>query len=134
MGVKGQGVAYRLWLEVERRRSDRGMTKYDLWLAMKDLAGEGPSPARSTIDNLRDSTRPPQPRIVRALAEVLGIPWQQAQELAGLIPPGTSPAIDVREAITRSEDYNDAEKRALLGLLDVLDAKHSDRPRGQESA
>lgn len=110
------------------------MTKLDLWNAMKARAGDGPSPARSTIDNLRDSTRAPQPRIVRALADVLGIDWQEAQELAGLIPPATSPAADVRDAIERSEAYSDAEKSALLGLLDVLDAGRGTRRRSDETA
>lgn len=110
------------------------MTKLDLWNAMKAKAGDGPSPARSTIDNLRDSTRAPQPRIVRALADALGIDWQEAQELAGLIPPATSPAVDVRDAIARSESYNEQEKSALLGLLDVLDAGRDTRRRGDETA
>lgn len=131
---RGRGVAYRFWLRIERERADQGMTKTDLWNAMKARAGDGPSPARSTMDNLRDSTRAPQPRIVRALAEVLGIPWQEAQELAGLVPPATSAEVDVRDAIARSEVYNDAEKNALLGLLDVLDAGRDTRRRREESA
>ncbi len=134
VGNRGTGVAYDFWLRVERARASLGMTKTDVWNAMKARAGEGPTPARSTIDNLRDSTRAPAPRIVRALADVLDIPWDEAQELAGLVPRSGSSEIDVREAISRSLNYTNDEKLALLRLLDVLDAAKGNRSTGQESA
>lgn len=96
------------------------MTKFELWEALKAKTGEGPTPARSTIDNLETSTRAPQPRIVRALAEVLGIPWREAQELAGLVAPLATDEVDVREAIARSR-YTPQQKNALLAILDVFD-------------
>jgi hypothetical protein len=122
MRDREKGVAFRFWVRVERERNDQGMTKLGLWNAMKTRAGDGPTPARTTIDNLATSTRAPQPRIVRALADALGIPWQEAQELAGLVPPATSPTVDVRDAIARSDLYTKQEKAALLGLIDVFDA------------
>lgn len=134
VGNRGTGVAYQFWLRVERERANRGMTKTDVWNAMKARAGDGPTPARTTIDNLRDSTRAPAPRIVKALSDVLGIPWDEAQELAGLVPRSGSSEIDVRDAISRSSDYTKDEKQALLGLLDVLDAAKSNRPGRQDSA
>lgn len=110
------------------------MTKTDLWNAMKARSGDGPTPARTTLDNLRDSTRAPAPRIVRAIADVLDIPWGEAQELAGLVPRSGSSEIDVRDAISRSSSYTNDEKLALLRLLDVLDAAKGNRTTGQESA
>lgn len=105
------------------------MTKLDLWQKMKDRAGDGPSPARNTLDNLKTTTRAPQPRIVRAIADVLGIDWQLAQELAGLVPRATSTEVDVRDAIERSAAYSDRQKGALLGLLDFLDGEREDAER-----
>jgi hypothetical protein len=134
VGIRGTGIAYEFWLRVERERASRGMTKVDMWNAMKARAGDGLTPARSTIDNLRDSTRAPAPRIVKALADVLDIPWAEAQELAGLVPRSGSSEIDVRDAISRSSSYTKDEKQALLRLLDVLDAAKSNRPSGRESA
>jgi hypothetical protein len=134
MADRGRGVAYELWLRVEQERARQGLTKLDLWRRMKSALGDGPSPARTTIDNLRDSTRAPSPRIVNALADALGIDRGEAAQLAGIVPPATSAEVDVRDSIRRSATYTDEEKRALLALLDVFDAAKGQAPAADRTA
>lgn len=61
----------------------------------------------------------------------------QVLQLAGLEEPETGDrSVDVRDAIRRSPDFDEAQKRALLGLIDVLDRDRSRREsdRAVESA
>ncbi len=78
--------------------------------------------ARSTVNNLRTSTRPPLLRIVNALADAVGLDRVEAAQLAGLLPaePDAS-GISVRAAIAASPVYTQAQKDALLAMVDVLD-------------
>jgi hypothetical protein len=135
MAGRGKGVAYPLWLRVEQERIRLGLTKMELWQRMKAAApDDAPAVSRGTIDNLRDSTRAPQPRIVHALADALGIDRDEAAQLAGLVPSALSGNTSVRESIVASSVYTDAEKQVLLGLLDVLDAAKGQPGRSAESA
>ncbi|MFG2038064.1 hypothetical protein [Dactylosporangium sp. NPDC048998] len=135
MLIHGKGVAYSFWLAVEQERAAQGLTKMDLWNLLKERAGDGPTPARSTIDNLRDSTRAPQPRIVHALADTLGIDREEARRMAGLAPSQPMPGVTVRSAIEASTEYTKDEKQALLTFIDAIErAKGTSRATRAESA
>ena len=112
MDTPRHGVAHPFWLRLEQLRYERGLTKADLH--------ERSGVARTTIDNLKTSTRPPQPRIVHALAEVVGMDRTEAARLAGLLPAHT-PDVSVRDAIAASAAYTQQQKEALIAFVDVLD-------------
>lgn len=117
-----RGVAYDFWARLEKERTALGWSKFELFERVRDHVGEGPAPARSTIDNLRTSSRPPQARIVNAIADVLGIPRDEAHILANLTdPPRERGSDDVRAAIEASAVYTDAQRRMLLDLVDLID-------------
>lgn len=121
--ASGRGVAYALWRRVEDERVAQAMSKSRL--------AEAAGLPRSTIDNLETSTRPPQPRIVHALADALGIPRGAAEELAGLRRaqrPGGATDSRVRAAIEASDTYDERQKEVLLNLIDVLDEANRGRP------
>lgn len=89
----------------------------------------------TVIDNIRTSparSDAKRQRNVLTLAEAAGIPREEALQLAGLATPPAETTISVREAIHRSP-YNDVERRALLSLVDVLDASRRP-PDGDRSA
>lgn len=75
--------AARLWERVERERKRRGWTKVEL----AERTGLG----RATIDGL-NKERKPLDRTVHRLAEVLGIPLDEALQLAGLYEDRPEPA------------------------------------------
>ncbi len=106
-------MAYGFWLRLEQARYEQRLSKADLH--------ERTGIARTTIDNLQTSTRPPQPRIVHALADALGIDRTEAARLAGLLPTQHDPAVDVRAAIAASTAYTPQQKEALLATVDVFD-------------
>lgn len=113
-----RGVAYAFWLRLDQARVDQHKTQRDLVIATGIPA--------STINNLQWSTRPPQPRIVFALADALGIPHDEAKRLAGLAPPEASVDLpDVREAIrndVRRGIFTEEQGRVLLDLVAAMDA------------
>lgn len=114
MRARQGGVAYRFWWRMEAARTALEMSK-------TELAAVSGIP-RSTFDNLQTSTRPPQARIVHALADALSIPRDEADELAGL-RPGAVNATDsgVVAAIETSNVYSDEQKQLLLDLIRTID-------------
>lgn len=118
-----EGVAQAFWLRIERERIKAGWTKDRLSTETAGHTGDGRPIPRSTIDNLRTSTRAPQPRIVHALADAVKLDRGEAEELAGLIPPTVRPGqMSVRQAIEASPLFSDAQKRALLETVDAMEA------------
>lgn len=114
MVQRQRGVAYDFWLRLEQARVHNQLTKADLH--------ERSGIARTTIDNLRTSTRTPQARIVHALADAVGLDRDEANRLAGLIPPERTEADStVRNAIATSTVYTPQQKEALLAMVDALD-------------
>lgn len=120
-----RGVAHDFWLLIERARVERGLTKLEL--------SEAAGIPRPTIDNLRTSTRPPQPRIVHALADAVDVDRTEAAQLAGLLPRTSTDGISVRDAILASPSYTAAQKDALLAMVDVLDEANQGLDRGDRS-
>lgn len=117
-----EGVAQRFWLRVEQQRVELGWTKDRLSVETAAHTADGKVIPRSTIDNLRTSSRAPQPRIVHALADVLGIDRKEAEVLAGLIPATRPDTQSVRQAIETSTTFSLAQKRALLETIDAMEA------------
>lgn len=112
--VSKQGVAHRLWVRIEQLRVAKGLAQSAL------VAQSGIS--ASTINRLKTSTRAPQPRIVYALADAVGLDRDEAVRLAGILPPNLDPDVSVRDAITRSTEYTQPQKDALLAVLDSYEA------------
>ncbi len=107
-------MAYRLWERVERERVRLGMTR--LALSRKSAT------SRSTIAGLKASTRAPQPRIVHALADAVGLDRREAEVLAGLVdPPRDGSVVAVREAIGRVAGFTAGQRALLLGMVDVIE-------------
>lgn len=126
------GIAQRFWLRVEQERVAKGMTKEALSTATARHTPDGKVIPRSTIDNLRTTTRPPQPRIVFAIADALGLDRTEAAELAGVLPARTADDIDVRRAIESSPTFTAVQKTALLELVDAMDAANRARGGGTD--
>jgi hypothetical protein len=122
-------VAYALWARVEQERASKGWSKTELADEATRKAGSGQRIHRPTIDNLRTSTRAPQPRIVNALADALGIDRTEAHQLAGIGAPAPDETADVRAAIRKSRAYSDAQKQMLLEMVDALDAANAAQGR-----
>ena len=79
--MSDQGAPARPWYNlVAETIALKGWTKAQL--------AERSGVSRPTIDNWRVNPRAPQARSVNAVADVLGIPRQQALRLAGVIPDG----------------------------------------------
>lgn len=127
--ISGGGVAYAFWLRVEQERADKGWSKTELAEAATRRAGPGSRIHRPTIDNLRTGTRAPQPRIVNALADALGIERHEAHQLAGIVDAPRGDSANVREAVEFSTAYTDAQKQMLLELVDALDAANAAQGR-----
>lgn len=111
-----RGPAYAFWDRIQDELATQGMSQAEL------VRRTGV--AATVINSLK--TSPPRDRAARernvtTLADALGIDRAEARQLAGLAPSANRP-VDVRDAIYKSPDYNDDEKKALIGLLDVLDA------------
>lgn len=117
-----EGVAQRFWLRVEQQRVELGWTKDRLSVETAGHTADGKVIPRSTIDNLRTSSRAPQPRIVHALADALKIDRKEAEVLAGLIPATRPDTQSVRQAIETSATFSLAQKRALLETIDAMEA------------
>src|SRR4051794_31731589 len=116
MGVGNAGVAYSLWRRIEDKRLELSWTKTQL--------SEAAGLPRSTFNDLERTTRPPQPRIVHAYADAVGLDRVEAERLAGLRPidNGAGAGVSVREAIQRSDTLTPDNKRTLLSVLDALEA------------
>ena len=120
-------MAYPFWARVEDERATKGWNKAEL--------AERVGLPRSTIDNLKTGTRAPQPRIVNALADAVGLDRAQAHQLAGIVPAKADDSADVRRAIEASTAYTETQKRLLLETVDALDAINSaQRHPGSEAS
>lgn len=130
--ISGAGVAYAFWLRVEQERAEKGWSKTELAEAATRRATSGSRIHRPTIDNLRTSTRAPQPRIVNAIADALGIERAEAHQLAGIVDPPRGGSVSIREAIEQSGTMTDGQKQMLLDMVDALDAANA--AKGRRSA
>lgn len=115
------GIAYPLWRRVEDIRVERGWTQVE-------LARRAGLP-RTTIDNLRRSTRKPQPHIIKALARVAGLDLELAGQLAEGRDPDATPATEpgdanVRAAIRQSTVYSPEVRELMLRLVDSVERAH----------
>lgn len=114
-----RGVAYDFWLRVRSEQAARGWTDSELH------ARSGIS--RTTIDRLAKGKRPPQARVVNALAETLDIERDEAHQLAGLIPRRSTepepaqPRVSVREAIMQETAYDDRTRHLMLQLVELIE-------------
>ncbi len=124
-----QGPAYPFWLAIQRKLLELDMSQAELVRRSKVTA--------TVIDSLRTSparNASTRQRNVLTLAAELGIPRDEALQLAGLAEPKPDTVVSVRDAIHRSPNYNADEKKALIGLLDVLDASKRSAEQGNQSA
>jgi len=109
-----RGVAHALWLRVRAEQAARGWNDVEL----QRHSGI----PRGTVDRLRRGKRPPQPRVVNALADVLGIDRGEAHRLAGLVPDRPAPGqVSVREAILADPTYTEEQRRTMLALVDLIE-------------
>ncbi|GAA2069553.1 helix-turn-helix domain-containing protein [Polymorphospora rubra] len=109
-----RGVAYNFWLRVKTEQATRGWNDVE-------LQRQSGIP-RGTTDRLKVGKRPPQPRIVNALADALGIDRDEALSLARITPPGTGPtAVSAREAIEQDPMFNEDQRETMLRLLDMIE-------------
>ena len=112
-----RGVAYPLYRRVVNEMLTKGLSQQDLH---RDTGL-----AVSTFLNLQHGRRRPFPRTVFALADWLGIPRDEAAELAGLVPPEVAqPATrsaPVRDAIAHSDAFNADQRAMLLNMIDLID-------------
>src|SRR5690606_212650 len=107
-----QGVAYQLWAYVEAERVRRGWTG----VQMAQHLGL----PRNTIARLKSATARPQASTVRAIADGLGLDYERAAQMAGLLTPDRPErGINAREAILRDPAFNDEQREALLRVLDL---------------
>ncbi len=109
-----RGVAFDFWTEVEKRRLDLGWEKQEL--------AKRSGMARSTIDGLRSGKRPPRFKTIHALADLLHIDRDKAEQLAGLTERPPEPGqMSVRDAIVASPEYTQDQKEMLLAMLSTID-------------
>lgn len=106
-----QGAAHAFWRRLEEKRIALEWTKVRLSQETIKYTHNGRPITRATIDRLKTGKWPPQPRVVHALADAVGLDRKEAQELAGLIPPAPPP--DPQPLFT------EAQKRALLEAMDT---------------
>ncbi|MEU8035672.1 helix-turn-helix transcriptional regulator [Streptosporangium sp. NPDC049078] len=78
MTDKNRPPGYPFWVRAEVARNAAGMSKTDL--------AKGAGIARRTYDRLEWQKNRALPRVVNAIADVLGIPQSEAARLAGLVP------------------------------------------------
>lgn len=108
-----RGVAYPFYLRARQLMATLGMSDTEL----RRRSGV----TVNTLKNLAVITRRPQARVVNAVADAVGMDRVEAHRLAGLIPaemPDND--INVRDAIERSAEFSEAQRRALLQLVDIF--------------
>lgn len=126
------GVAERFWLRIEQERIALGWTKDRLSIETKRYTPDKKAIPRSTIDNLRSSTRVPQPRIVNALADAVALDRVEAAQLAGLLPPTVDARVSARQAVILDPTFTDRQRAALLEEIDAYTALNEARRRSYE--
>lgn len=112
-------MAYAFWRAVEDKRIELQWTKTEL--------SERTGLPRSTFNDLQNTTRPPQPRIVHAYADAVGIDRTEAERLAGLRPQIGARTAGVREAILASDTLTTSNKRTMIELFEQLSAANRTR-------
>ncbi|WP_433793965.1 helix-turn-helix domain-containing protein [Actinoplanes sp. CA-252034] len=121
MGDRPRGVAWAFWRHVKDAQADVPLTDTEL----QRLSGI----ARTTIDRLETGKRPPQARVVHALADALHIDRDQALREAGLKPgadgENAEPASDldsIYKLVENEPSYTEDQRNALLLLMRTFDA------------
>jgi transcriptional regulator with XRE-family HTH domain len=114
MTNRPRGVAWPFWKRLKDAQADIPLTDTEL----QRLSGV----ARTTVDRLEHGKRPPQARVIHALADAVHIDRDEALRLAGLKadeqPPDTA---DVRRAVEASSTYTPEQRAMLLQMMDTFD-------------
>lgn len=107
-------MAYPFWVRVNARMVELG-------LLQTEFAERSGIPSQ-TMNRLKTLRRKPRVGTVHALADAAGIPRDEAEQLAGLVPtPATGGSADVRAAVIASAAYTEDQRVMLLQLIDLLD-------------
>jgi transcriptional regulator with XRE-family HTH domain len=106
-----RGIAFALYQRVERERALRGLSS----IALAESSGV----ARSTIAKWAIQQNTPQPEKVNAVADVLGIPREEALRLAGILTDqpnseGIIPECIVEREVLATEGLSDEAKRDFV--------------------
>jgi transcriptional regulator with XRE-family HTH domain len=105
--------AYALWLRLQEEMVRRGWNQDELSKRI--------GLSRQTLAAFRTNGRPPQARLIKQIADGLGIDEVEVARLAGVLPPAPSHDVDVREAIRRSAAFTERQRTMLLDLVDELE-------------
>ena len=109
-----RGVAWPFWKRLKDAQADIPMTDVELHKAS--------GVARSTVDRLETGKRPPQARVIHALADAVHIDRDEALRLAGLKRNEESPSTtDVRRAVESSSAYTPEQRAMLLQMMETFD-------------
>lgn len=114
-------AAHAFWRRLEEKRIALEWTKVRLSQETIKYTHNGRPITRATIDRLRTGKHPPQPRVVHALADAVGLDRKEAHVLAGLIPPPPPPP--------PSPLFTEAQKRAVLEAMEQ--ANRANPPAGR---
>jgi len=90
--------------------------------------------SRPTIYGWRDNPGKPQAAPVNAVADVLGIPREQALRLAGVIASEPEPLVDPEVAAILRRRYPDEAEEIIAELERRRAARLSESPGGQEAS
>jgi hypothetical protein len=115
------GVAYPLWRRITELSGQLGLNKTEL----EKLTGV----RKATLDAWRTAKRCPQSRTVTAVAVAINqaaekagmdlyLSPDEALRLAGVVPQAS--VDDVRQAISQNSVFTDAQRVALLGIVDTF--------------
>lgn len=110
-------MPYPLWRRVDDLRKQHGWNKSELARRAGEAAGLDHPMRTHTIDNLRTSTRQPDPWIVNALADAVGLDRAVAHRLA---QGADDEAPTVPQSIRASKRLSERQKVLLLNLYDEL--------------
>lgn len=117
-----EGIALEFWLRVERERVAKDWSASRLSTETARYTPTGKPIPRSTIDNLKTSTRAPQPYIVRALTSALGIDYEEGAILAGTLRP-KSGAGGFEQALAET-NLSDEQRQIIQRLHDEFVAQN----------
>lgn len=124
-GRSERGVAYNFWLRVKTEQAARGWNDVEL----QNRSGI----PRGTVDRLAKGKRPPQARVVNALAEALEIDATEAHQLAQIVPrQPQSGAMSVRDAIMHDPNYTEKQRQTMLELIEIFEQANTGE--GRDSA
>lgn len=112
-----EGIALEFWLRVERERVAKDWSASRLSTETARYTPKGKPIPRSTIDNLKTSTRAPQPYIVRALTSALGIDYEEGAVLAGVLRP-KSGSSGLEQVLADNPDLTDEDRQIIRAVHD----------------